>query len=137
MTGVQTCALPISYSILRNCLLESDTRLPFNVNMTLNLSILMTRYSNRRLDVMGARKNGAREGRGPSKCLVFFYALESTEIPILPSRISPALSAFSRIQRELKQPRRRRLRKRHLKSEVALLQTLSCLFRLVQFVKCW
>jgi len=39
--------------------------------------------------------------------------------------------------RELKQPRRRRLRRRHLKSEVALLQTLSCLFHLVQFVKCW
>ena len=30
-----------------------------------------------------------------------------------------------------------RLRKRHLKSEVALLQTLSLLFHLVQFVKCW
>ena len=38
---------------------------------------------------------------------------------------------------ELKQQRRRRLRKRHLKSEVALLQTLSRLFHLVQFVKCW
>ena len=111
---------------------------PFNVNMTLNLSILMTRYSNRRLDVMGARKNGAREGRGPWKCFFFFFrASESTEIPILPSRISPALPAFSRIQRELKLPRRRRLRKRHLKSEVALLQTLSRLFHLVQFVKCW
>ena len=34
---------------------------------------------------------------------------------------------------ELKQQRRRRLRKRHLKSEFAPLQTLSCLF---QFVKC-
>ena len=31
----------------------------------------------------------------------------------------------------------RRLRKRHLKSEVALLQTLSRLFHLVHFVKCW
>ena len=39
--------------------------------------------------------------------------------------------------RELKQPRRRRLRRRHLKSEVALLRTLSRLFHLVQFVKCW
>ena len=39
--------------------------------------------------------------------------------------------------RELKQQRRRRLRKRHLKSEFALLQTLSILFQLVQFVKCW
>ena len=39
--------------------------------------------------------------------------------------------------RELKQQRRRRLRKRHLKGTVALPQTLSCLFHLVQFVKCW
>ena len=38
---------------------------------------------------------------------------------------------------ELKQHRWRRLRKRHLKSEVALLQTLDRLFHLVQFVKCW
>ena len=35
------------------------------------------------------------------------------------------------------QQQRRRLRKRHLKSEVALPQTLSRLFHLVQFVKCW
>ena len=35
--------------------------------------------------------------------------------------------------RELKQ--RRRLRKRHLKSELALLETLSRLFHLVKFVK--
>ena len=39
--------------------------------------------------------------------------------------------------RELKQQRRRRLRKRHLKSEFALLQTLSRSFHLVYFVKCW
>ena len=37
----------------------------------------------------------------------------------------------------LKQLRRRRLWKRHLKSEFALSQTLSRLFHLVQFVKCW
>ena len=30
-----------------------------------------------------------------------------------------------------------RLRKRHLKGEFALLQTLSPLFQLIQFVKCW
>ena len=36
-----------------------------------------------------------------------------------------------------KQQRRRWLRKRHLKSEFAPLQTLSGLFRLVQFVKYW
>ena len=43
------------------------------------------------------------------------------------------------IIRELKQRRRRRrqLRKRHLKSEFPLPQTLSRLFYLVQFVKCW
>ena len=39
--------------------------------------------------------------------------------------------------RELKEQRGRRLRKRHLKNEFTLLQTLSRLFRLVQFVKCW
>ena len=33
--------------------------------------------------------------------------------------------------------RRRRLRKRHLKSEFALPRALSRLFHLVQFVKCW
>ena len=43
----------------------------------------------------------------------------------------------SRHSRQLKQQRRQRLRKRYLKSEVALLQTLSLLFHLVQFVKCW
>ena len=41
------------------------------------------------------------------------------------------------VNRELKQQRRRRLRKRHLKSEFALLQTLSRLLHLVYFVKCW
>ena len=38
---------------------------------------------------------------------------------------------------ELKQQRRRRLRKRHLKNEFALPQTLSHLFHLVYFIKCW
>ena len=38
---------------------------------------------------------------------------------------------------ELKQQRRRRPRILHLKSEVSLLQTLSRLFHLVHFVKCW
>ena len=38
---------------------------------------------------------------------------------------------------DLKQQRQRRLRKRHSKSEFGLLQTLSRLFQLVQFVKCW
>ena len=37
------------------------------------------------------------------------------------------------VVREFKQQQWRRLRKRHLKSDVALLQTLSRLFRLAQF----
>ena len=47
------------------------------------------------------------------------------------------LMAFSRIIREPKQLRRRRLRKHPLKSEFTLPQTLTCLFHLVQFVQCW
>ena len=39
--------------------------------------------------------------------------------------------------RELKQQQRRWLRKRHVKSEFVPFQTLSRLFHLVQFVKCW
>ena len=39
--------------------------------------------------------------------------------------------------RELKQQRRQRLQKRHLKSEFALLQTSSHLFLLGRFEKCW
>ena len=44
---------------------------------------------------------------------------------------------YRRAIRELKQQRQRRLQKRHLKSELAPLQTLSRLFHLVYFVKCW
>ena len=43
-------------------------------------------------------------------------------------------SEQSEINRELKQ--RRRLRKRHLKSEFALLQKIKRLFHFVQFVTC-
>ena len=39
--------------------------------------------------------------------------------------------------RELKQQWQGRLWKRHLKSEFTVLQTLSHLFQLVQFIKCW
>ena len=46
-----------------------------------------------------------------------------------------ACSRLRDSDRELEQ--RRRLRKRHLKSEFALLQTLSRSFHLVYFVKCW
>ena len=48
-------------------------------------------------------------------------------------RVDPA----GRANRELKQQRRLRLRKRQLKGEFTLLQTLSCIFHLVQFVKCY
>ena len=48
---------------------------------------------------------------------------------------------FGRLERlpnrVLKQQRRRRLRKRQLKSEFALLQSLPRLFHFVYFVKCW
>ena len=44
---------------------------------------------------------------------------------------------FSRIIRELKEQRRRRLRKRHLKSEFALPQSSTRLSHLLQFVRCW
>ena len=37
----------------------------------------------------------------------------------------------------IKQQRRRQRRNRHLKSEFVLLQTVSRLFNLIQFVKCW
>ena len=48
------------------------------------------------------------------------------------------LRAWNRLFiRELKQQRQRWLRKRHLKSEVVLLQNLSRLFHLIQFVKSW
>ena len=40
-------------------------------------------------------------------------------------------------KRELKQERRRRIRKPKLKSVFVLLQTLSRVFHHVQFVKCW
>ena len=40
------------------------------------------------------------------------------------------------VNRELKQ-QQLRLPKRHLKSDFMLLQTLSRIFHLVQFVKCW
>ena len=41
------------------------------------------------------------------------------------------------INGELKQQRRWKLQKGHFKSEFALLQTLSRLYLIVQFVKCW
>ena len=45
--------------------------------------------------------------------------------------------SLSRKIRELKQVRRERRRKGHLKSEFALFQTSSLLFHFIQFVNCW
>ena len=53
------------------------------------------------------------------------------------SLLSPSPSPSGLLFIDLKQQRRRQLRRPHLKSEVALLQTLSRLFHVVQFVKCW
>ena len=56
------------------------------------------------------------------------------------STISDQIRSYGRNKcsniRGLKQQRRQRLRKRQIKSEFALLQTLSRLFHLVQFVRC-
>ena len=59
-------------------------------------------------------------------------------LPIV-NRVLPfsLFTASLRHKRELQQRRRRRLRERRLKSEAELLQTLSRLFHLVPFVKCW
>ena len=51
--------------------------------------------------------------------------------------LAPVYIYIFKFLRELQQQLRRRLRKRHLKSEFALPQTLSRFFQLVQFVKCW
>ena len=67
------------------------------------------------------------------------YKAQKTLIIIHPHSRKPCIAglAFKQNSKELKHQRRRRLRKRHLKSEFALPQTLSHLFQLVQFVKCW
>ena len=64
--------------------------------------------------------------------------IERTRIHFSATFSLPSPSSDLKVpNRELKQHQRRRLRKRHLKNEVALLQTLSRLFYLVQFVKYW
>ena len=67
------------------------------------------------------------------------YKAQKALIIIHPHSRKPCIAglAFKQNSKELKHQRRRRLRKRHLKSEFALPQTLSHLFQLVQFVKCW
>ena len=56
---------------------------------------------------------------------------------VLPTSVEKSAPRQKKHIRELKQQRQRRLRKRHSKSEVALIETLSRLFHLVYFVKCW
>ena len=53
------------------------------------------------------------------------------------SLLSPLQSPSRLLFMDLKQQQRPQLRRPHLKSEVALLQTLSRLFHVVHFVKCW
>ena len=83
-----------------------------------------------------------REKRGTTRSLLFslpnLYPPRSFPL-IVPRALSySSLSPVShRHKMELKQQRRRRLRKRHLKIEFALPQTLSRLFHFVEFVKCW
>ena len=60
-----------------------------------------------------------------------------SRITRLYGKFTALLKSDCTLIRELKQQRRRRLQKRHLKSEFAPLQTLSRLFHLVYFVKCW
>ena len=72
------------------------------------------------------REGRWEEGKGyfpsPSSLARFLFSLSTASL---------------RHKRELMQRRRRQLPERRLKSEVELLQTLSRLFHLVQFVKCW
>ena len=59
--------------------------------------------------------------------LTSFFTFVLISIRVNQQKASP----YAQINGELKQQRRRRLRKRHLKSEFALPQTLSRLFHLV------
>ena len=71
--------------------------------------------------LLEARDEGKRKNKAPVKSPLFWLFRPPTPT-----------------NRELQQQRRRRLQKRHLKSEFALPQTLSRLFHLVYFVKwCW
>ena len=72
--------------------------------------------------LLEARDKGKRKNKAPVKSPLFWLFRPPTPT-----------------NRELQQQLRRRLHKRHLKSEFAPLQTLSRLFHihLVYFVKCW
>ena len=76
---------------------------------------------------------GSRSLKSVSLSFMCYY-----ELPTFQKLIGSS-SIRSSVNRELikQATTRRRLRKRHLKSEVALLQTLSRLLYLSQFVKCW
>ena len=69
---------------------------------------------------------GGREPKTTTFFIFFFFSSSCFGMVVL------------MVIRELKQQRQRRLRsKTSLKSELALLQTLSRLFHLVEFVECW
>ena len=67
------------------------------------------------------------------KCLSERWATPSESLVFIGVSSGPRVVR----NRELNQQRRRRLRKGHLKNESTLLQTLSRLFHLLKFVKCW
>ena len=74
--------------------------------------------------------------RAPQKLSFCFKCPDTGTVRIL-GNILYVLNSYCLFVRELKQQRRRRLQKRHSKSEFAPFQTLSRLFHLVYFVKCW
>ena len=75
-------------------------------------------------------KESTIPSRGVNQCMKSSCKKKNNKFPSLGG-------SWLVLNKELKQHRRRRLRKRLLKSEVALLQTLSHLFHVVQSVKCW
>ena len=71
-------------------------------------------------------------------CAIFWFSENTSSARRGGKWVGERAGNHGDVNRELKQQRRRRLRrrKRHLKSELALPQTLSRLFHLIQFVKC-
>ena len=83
------------------------------------------------------KKAGQRTLIGQNKKKNASSAVSYLSLALSHGKLRASAYRPSNVVRELWQQRRRRLWKRHLKSEVALLQTLSRLFHLVHFVKCW
>ena len=115
----------VTYSVLFSVsFLSKEHKVAFN-----------TRLKKKHLIEAGVVKSahGSRSLRLVSLLRMCYY-----ELPTFHKLIGSS-SIRSSVNRELikQATTRRRLRKRHLKSEVALLQTLSRLLYLFQFVKCW